>query len=235
MTDIDEALLIALVDGELDEVTRRRVERAVADDPALAERVEMHRRLRERLSDHYAPIEMEPVPAGMRALLNESGKIVPLARPAASRWRPWSMGGAIAASLVFGLVSGLGIGHLSNRPDGPVAIENGAMMAKGALASALDTQLASAQADAPIRIGLSFRRKGGGWCRSFQGQAVSGVACREGEGWQVQQLVPGAGQGTAYRQASSGDAQVMATIDALIMGDPADAAQESAAKSGGWR
>ena len=31
MTDIDEAMLIAWVDGELDEVTRRRVDRAVAD------------------------------------------------------------------------------------------------------------------------------------------------------------------------------------------------------------
>jgi anti-sigma factor RsiW len=28
MTDIDEAMLIAWVDGELDEVTRRRVDRA---------------------------------------------------------------------------------------------------------------------------------------------------------------------------------------------------------------
>lgn len=45
MTDIDEAMLIALVDGELDDVTRRRVERAMAEDPALAERVAMHRRL----------------------------------------------------------------------------------------------------------------------------------------------------------------------------------------------
>ena len=40
MTDIDEAMLIAWVDGELDEVTRRRVDRAVADDPALAARLE---------------------------------------------------------------------------------------------------------------------------------------------------------------------------------------------------
>ena len=50
MTDIDEAMLIAWVDGELDEVTRRRVDRAVADDPALAARLEQHRRLRARLA-----------------------------------------------------------------------------------------------------------------------------------------------------------------------------------------
>ena len=43
MTDIDEAMLIAWVDGELDEVTRRRVDRAVADDPALAARLDAWR------------------------------------------------------------------------------------------------------------------------------------------------------------------------------------------------
>ncbi|WP_327753524.1 anti-sigma factor [Sphingobium sp. SJ10-10] len=231
MTDIDEAMLIAWVDGELDEVTRRRVDRAVAEDPALAERLEMHRRLRERLSGHYAPVEAEPVPAGLRALLEGNAKVVPLVRPAAPRWRHWGTGGAIAASLLLGL----GIGHLSGGPEGPIAVEKGAMIARGELASALETQLASAQEDAPIHIGLSFRRKGGGWCRSFEGQAVSGVACREGEGWQVQQLVPGAGQQMAYRQASSGDARIMATVDALIDGAPLDAAQEKTAKDKEWR
>ncbi|HJT39505.1 MAG TPA: anti-sigma factor, partial [Sphingobium sp.] len=92
-----------------------------------------------------------------------------------------------------------------------------------------------AQQGAAIRIGLSFRRKGGGWCRSFEDSAVAGVACREGEAWQVQQLVPGAGQATDYRQASSGDARVIATVDALMDGVPADAAREQAARERGWR
>ncbi|UZW53657.1 anti-sigma factor [Sphingobium sp. JS3065] len=230
MTDIDEAMLIAWVDGELDEVTRRRVDRAVAEDSALAERLNMHIRLRQRLSGHYAPVEAEPVPAGMQALLAESAKVAPMVRPA-PRWRSWGAGGAIAASLLLGL----GIGHWSGGPGGPIAVENGVMVAQGALATALDTQLASAQEGLPVRIGLSFQRRGGGWCRSFEGQAVSGVACREGEGWQVQQLVPGTGRETDYRQASSGDARIMATVDALMDGVPLDAAQEKAAKEQGWR
>jgi len=236
MTDIDETMLIALVDGELDEVSRRRIERAVAEDPALAARLDMHVRLRERLADHYAPIEAEPVPAAMRALLQAEAKVVPLARPVAARRHAWMTGGAIAASLLLGL----GIGHFSGGGgggggDGPVAVEQGTMVAQGELASALETQLASTQDSAPIRIGLSFRRKGGGWCRSFEGQAISGVACRQEQGWQVQQLVPGSGQETAYRQASSGDARLMATVDALMDGSPLDAAQEKAAKARRWQ
>ena len=231
MTDVDETMLIALVDGELDEVSRRRIERAVAEDPALAARLDMHVRLRERLADHYAPIEAEPVPAAMRALLQAEAKVVPFARPVAARRHAWMTGGAIAASLLLGL----GIGHFSGGDDGPVAVEQGVMVAQGELASALETQLASAQDGASIRIGLSFRRKGGGWCRSFEGQAISGVACRQEEGWQVQQLVPGSGPETAYRQASSGDARLMATVDALMDGSPLDAAQEKAAKARRWQ
>ncbi|MBV2150550.1 anti-sigma factor [Sphingobium sp. AS12] len=229
MTDIDEAMLIALVDGELDEVTRRRVDRAVADDPALAERLAMHRRLRERLAGHYVPIAQEPVPGAMRVLVEESVRVVPLARPA-QRWRGWVTGGAIAASLVLGL----SLGRLTGGEGSQIGLHDGVMVAQGALAQALDTQLASAQGDSAIRIGLTFQRKGGGWCRSFDG-SVAGVACREGDGWQVQQALPGAGQGRAYRQASSSDARVMATVDALIEGEPVDAAGEAVAREKGWR
>ena len=232
MTDIDEAMLIAWVDGELDDVTRRRVDRAVANDPALAARLEMHRRLRDRLSGHYAPIASEPVPSTMGACLTERAKVVTMSRPGGSRWRNWGMSGAIAASLLLGVA----VGQWTNGAKGPVMVEDGAILARGDLKSALDTQLASAQEGASIRIGLSFRRKdGAGWCRSFDGDALAGVACREGEGWRIQQLLPGGSERSAYRQAASGDPRIMATVDALIAGDPADARQEAAAKAGGWR
>ena len=231
MTDIDEAMLIAWVDGELDEVNRRRVDRAVAHDAALAQRLEMHQRLRQRLSGHYAPIEAEPVPPVMRAMLESEARIIPSGRSGAPQRRKLWIGGAIAASLVLGL----GLGRLSSGSSAPIAVHNGVMVAKGDLAEALETRLASAPQDAPVRIGLSFRRKGGGWCRSFDGSAMSGVACREGEGWQVQQLIPGTRQSTDYRQAASTDGRVMTTIEALMEGAPADAAQEAAARASGWR
>ena len=229
MSQIDEAMLIALVDGELDEVNRRRVERAVADDPALAQRLAQHRALRETLSGHYAPVAEEPVPYRFRAMLEQGETVVPLARPV-RRWGGWAMGGAIAASLVLGL----GVGRFSGGETGPIGMQGGTLVAQGGLAHALDGQLASAQDGAAIRMELSFRRKGGGWCRSFDG-AVAGVACRQGDGWQVQQVLPGMAQGSAYRQASSAYARLMATVDALIDGAPVDAAGEKAAQAKGWR
>ncbi len=228
MNQIDEAMLIALVDGELDEVNRRRVERAVADDPALAQRLAQHRALRETLSGHYRPVAEEPVPDRFRALLTESETVVPMTRPV-RRWGGWAMGGAIAASLVLGLA----VGRFSGGEAGPIGMQGGTLVAQGELARALDGQLASAQDGATVRMELSFRRKGGGWCRSFDG-AVAGVACRQDDGWQVQQILPGMTQGSDYRQASSADDRLMATVDALIDGAPVDAAGEKAAQAKGW-
>ncbi|BBD97531.1 anti-sigma factor [Sphingobium amiense] len=229
MSGIDEAMLIALVDGELDEVNRRRVERAVADDPALAARLADHRRLREQLSAHYAPVAQEPVPPRLQALLEEAATVTPIIRPK-RRMAGWAMGGAIAASLVLGL----GIGRMSGGEAGPIGVRDGVMVAQGPLADALDRQLASAQDGAAIRMGLSFRRKGGGWCRTFDG-AVAGVACRDGQDWRVEQALPGAAQTSDYRQAASADPRLMATVESLMAGDAADAAAERAAQEAGWR
>ena len=68
---IDDDLLMAFADGELDEVTRARVERAVAEDPALKARLEVQQRLRARLAAHYGPAVDEAVPERLRAMLGE--------------------------------------------------------------------------------------------------------------------------------------------------------------------
>src|SRR3546814_3563863 len=70
--------------------------------------------------------------------------------------------GAIAASLALGLTIGL----RPWLPTEPVAVQGGALVAAGPLSEALDTQLASNQpANAPVRIGLSFRDRTGRYCR----------------------------------------------------------------------
>lgn len=232
MTDLSEKMLIALVDGELDEVTRRRVEHAIAEDPALARRLAMHRRLRDRLAGHYAPVADEAVSDRFTRLLDDATTVRPLHRPAARRRTHWATGGAIAASLLIGLA----IGHRLPLAHGPVDLRDGAMVAQGDLARALDTQLASApDADAIVRIGVSFRRREGGWCRSFGGATMAGVACRDGGQWRLQQLVPGIPSSTAYRQAASGDPRIADTVDRLIVGGAADATAERAARDAGWR
>src|SRR3546814_1592556 len=94
----------------------------------------------------------------------------------------------ISASLVLGLTIGL-------RPWMPAAgvvDANGALVASGTLAEALDTQLASNQpADAAVRIGLSFRDGTGRYCRSFEGDGLAGIGCREGSRWTLERTLRG--------------------------------------------
>ena len=65
----DPDTVAAFVDGELDDLTMRRIEREAAIDPALAAEIARHRALKARLAAHYAPIAQEAVPERLRSLL----------------------------------------------------------------------------------------------------------------------------------------------------------------------
>lgn len=227
----DSATVAAFVDGELDDLTAHRVAREVEGDAALAAEVARHRALKAQLAAHYAPVADEPVPERLRALLTPDAAIdTSLGRrreTKRSRFAPvhW---GAIAASLLLGLA----VGTKPWMPAADVTSAGGALVASGPLARALDTQLASNQpADAAIRIGLSFRDRGGRYCRSFEGRELSGIGCRDDAGWTLERTMRGQ-DGADYRQASSGE--LAAAAAAMMDGGPLDAAAERAARGSGW-
>lgn len=236
--ELPPELLMAYADGELDPILTKQVERAIAQDPELAAQVKQHKQLRAMLADRFQPIAEAPVPEKFMNML-EPAKVVDLAGARATRnapsatqrWRYWGTGGAIAASLVLGLMIGQGINQ------GPVGSRDGALVASGALAQTLDTQLAAAQPiDAPVRILVSFQDQSGQLCRSFSGAALSGIACQDGKGWVLRQTRGGvATQKAEFRQAGSADAALLADAQAMMDGDPLDANGEARAKANGWR
>lgn len=224
------ATVAAFVDGELDDLTMRRIEREAMADASLAAEISRHRALKARLTAHYAPIAQEAVPERLRSLLVDDKVDTSLAdRRRAPRARfggiHW---GAIAASLVLGLAVGL-------RPWIPaadVAIDGGTLVAAGPLAETLDTQLASNQPDAaPVRIVLSFEDKAGRYCRSFESRTIDGIGCREDGRWRIERTLPGRTAGD-YRQAASGE--LAAAAAAMMKQDALDARGERAARDAGW-
>lgn len=226
---IDPETLAAYADGELGPLTAKRVERAMADDPALAAEVERHRALTATLRGAFAGLDAQPMPAGVTALLGARDNVVALpvrkARPV-QRW--W---GAVAASLVAGVL----LGQLVPRVGSDLTIEGGTTVASGGLARALDTQLAATQgSDAATRIGITFRDRAGALCRTFETGTTGGIACAQGgQPWRIEQLRGGVeGSTTAYAQAGSPMAAVMADAQAMAAGDPLDAAGERAALKG---
>ena len=151
---IDRETIGAFVDGELNELERRRVEAALADNAALARQVDAERRLRALLKARFDPIAEAPAPERLAEAVREGATVVPLPRRGGWAAPPWA---AIAATLVLGLVLGRQI-----QP------ERDPLLATGPLAHALETQLASNQApNPPVRIGLTFKARDGAWCRTF--------------------------------------------------------------------
>ena len=233
---IDNDLLMAFADGELDEVSRARVERAVAEDPALRARLEQQQRLRARLAAHYGPAAEEEVPERFRAMLETNVVPLPAARPRSTR-PVWQTLTALAATLVLGLL--LGRTLLTPAPAaGPFAVEGGTMVARGELADALETQLASArpQGAAATRIGVTFAHNDGRACRTFDSQAAAGIACRVDNSWQVLMTAAGSGpQRGDFRQAGSENMAVQQAAQEMMAGEPYDDAAERRARDSGWR
>jgi len=234
---IDEEMLVAYADDELDELTRARVERAVAESPALRVRLELHRNLRTRITAHYGPVTDEPVPAHLAALLRPEkpeATVIPFpARAKSSRIPAWSGFAAVAASLAVGMVAG----QMVLPGNKNVAEHRGILVARGPLADALDEQLASNQAGASIRIGISFRNTAGEFCRTYNTQALSGIACKGELGWQlpVTKSAQTRSVGKTYRQAGSADEWIMTAAAGMMRGEPLDALEEKTAREKHWQ
>jgi len=248
---LTEEIIMAYVDGELDVEGRAEVEAAMADDSGVAERIAAHRKLRTALTGAFGGALAEPVPdrlieAVKRAPPAKSAEVVELtkfrakretpAKRAAPRWAQW---GAIAATLVVGVM----VGQVwLTAPTAPMAVgPGGQMVARGVLATALNNQLASGGAGKAVVMGVSFRSNAGQYCRTFQvnqGQGLAGLACRAPQGWAVRMAMASPPQAatTGYRTAASETpAPVLDAIQGLISGEPLDAKAEAQAKAVGWR
>lgn len=251
MTFSDDVLM-AYADGELDLRTRAQVEDAMAADPQIAQRVAAHQALRKTLHSGFDKVLDEPIPdrliAAARAtsrVRSENGVVVPLRtrRPRAvdlPNWA-WPQWGAIAASFVLGAI----VWHFGTDwySSGPVTERDGQLLAAGALDKALSNQLASAQpAQAPVQIGVSFRSKGGNYCRTFQLRehtTLAGLACREEDKWKLEALAQSdasTGAHSDFRPAGSALPPAIAqAVDQAIDGEPLDAKAEAHARTNQWR
>jgi anti-sigma factor RsiW len=158
------------------------------------------------------------------------------ARVTRIRWRP-------AASIAASLLIGFGLGYAAWRQTAPPVsrADTGGLVASGALASALSTQLAAKQTpDGAVHIGLSFVAKSGELCRTFvMPGAVSpaGIACRDGRQWQIQLLSQGpqaAAHGDYRTAAAEMPAAILKYVEDDIVGEPLDQSAEAAAQRDGW-
>lgn len=229
----DDELIAAYADGELHALIQDRFEEALARDDTLRARVEREKMLKARLGGHFDQVLDEPVPERLRAMLEAkpTSSVVSIEAARQRRLLPrqaW-IPAAIAASLAVGLFGGQlisGQGGVSTMP-----------VAGGALAEALDTQLASAPAtSSDTRIGTTFRGEDGRVCRTFDGADVAGFACRDGGAWRIEMMAPGSGgQGSGYQQAASGATLVLQAAQERMAGEPVGEDEERRLRDSGWQ
>jgi hypothetical protein len=224
---IDDEKFFAWLDGELEPTEAAEMDAKVAADPELSRLAEQHRALGAQLRGAFDPVAEAPVPERLQAALHRPAKVIDFAAAKRARSMPslpqWA---AIAATLVI---------VVPQRGASPVAVQGGKLYAAAALNRALDTELASAPSGA-VRIGLTYRDHSGEICRSFTGAAGSGLACRNGDRWQLKGLFAAPeGQTSDYRMASGMNPNLAALVDSTMAGEPFDAAAEKAARDKRWR
>jgi hypothetical protein len=163
-----------------------------------------------------------------------SAQIIDLARVRAQRaqgGRPRRAAKAprfvIATSLLIGLILGLGIARLMAE-NSLAQYRDGTLLARGALARALNEQLGgSAPIGSNIRIGATYRAKLGNYCRSFSTAGslpVTGLACRLRDQWQLQTLLNG-----------TVTAATLADLNKNITGAPLATATELQLRGRDWK
>jgi hypothetical protein len=236
---IDDARVMAYVDGELHPAEMSAFEQEMQDSVELRDAVMAQRVLRDRITGRYASIEQEPVPENIAALFSKQpAPVIDFAAEKAKRApRPRTLSvsayGAMAATLVAGII----FGQLLPHPSGsPVVERGGTLVAHADVARALDTQLASVSSDQAVGIGVSFRNKAGAYCRTFDAPTVAGIACQERGRWQVLNALftPKQAAASNYRQAGSTNPQIMQAAQDMMAGEPLNVAQEQQARAAGW-
>jgi hypothetical protein len=245
---ITDEQLMAYADGELDAAAAAEVEAAIAADPALAQTVARHRALRRQLREAFAPTLDEPVPEHLMALVR-----APAAQPAAAAGaapmaevvplrprRRWALPewAGMAAALALGVA--LSQAFLAPTPADLRTAAGGALRADGALAQALDRQLAADNTPAGrIAVGLSFRDGSGAYCRSFvlrDPRPLAGLACRADDGWHVPITSEAEVDTGELRQAAASlPPAVLLAVETRLAGDTLDAEAERRARDAGWR
>lgn len=209
-TEVTDEMLMAYIDGELDEPTSRAVAAAIAADPALAERARAFASSAEAARAAFADILSAPPPEPLVKTVRDGTRtetVVPFPR------RNWVRAALPLAACVV-LAVGAGGGYLFGRSQAPAD----AFAETAAIASAIATLPAGTPA--PLGEGqltvLGSYPIDQGLCRSFAldapGESLSGVACDRGAGYQVEMALAG-GPSDGFAAASD---RVSASIDAYL-------------------
>lgn len=238
MMSLNDETLSAFLDGELTETEMRDVRAALANEPALAERLASLALAEGLVVRQARALDDSPLPQAVLDLLREEeaeGKVVSL-RPAL-RMRRFALPMTLAASLA--LLIGFGAGYFVRGPSPGTGIADMA-----AIAPALDSALSGeevtlARADeAKLLARMSFLDPDGRYCRQFQVSGEEGrsenVACLDEGGWTLVASVRLSVDNAADYRPAAGNAMLDGILDTWMAGGALSLEDERRLVEEGW-
>ena len=189
--ELNDELLCAYMDGELDAAMRVRIERALLDDTGARVRLERMRAADERLRTEIPLPGLQPDdPLSERILGDES--LPPVVRKSPR----WGVAVSALAAGIGGVVVGLMLSRAQEPAPALVASTSpslsGVASSRLLLATLENGTSGTAVADdgnRSVQIILTFESDDGRYCRAFGARDAStageGVACRADEQWQL--------------------------------------------------
>ncbi|WP_284123982.1 anti-sigma factor family protein [Parerythrobacter aestuarii] len=234
--------IAAFLDGAMSDSEAEAFERAMADDPQLAEEVERIAGNDALLREAFALPADDGLDAGLlerMGLADRDMATTPVSAlpplPANDNppfWRRWQvpLGGAIAAGLALALTMTLmGSGTMS-----PIG---------SALEQTPSGQIAHLKGDTAVTPLLTFQSGDGRYCREFNyansGRERSGIACRGQADWTVEAWGEGAAAipdpSEIALASGAAEGSLDATYQRLAAGDPLAMTLEKSLISGGWK
>lgn len=231
---VTDEMLMAFVDGELDEAATSRIESLLATDTDLAARAEKLLESRELIREAFAPVGTETVPAHLvSAALGTTQDLAPRRGGGLSQW-------AVAASVavVAGLAGFAANGLMGTREARP------SLVAMATSSAVLDT-LAATAAGQEVRLDVAGSPLAAsvvgsfpvaaGYCRLFtvaaDDEQVRALACGGDGDWSVPVAVV---EGSAGFQPASGAEAIDVYLDSAGAGAALDSAAEADAIGRSW-
>lgn len=250
--DRDDELLSAYLDGEIPRAEAVELERRLAREQVLSERLEALRAMNHAAAEAFRMFDERPMPKRVLELLGENETEGEADNVAPFRHLPrlgrfFQLPVVLAASIA--LAAGLWLGGLSGKREAPDGAAYKQHIPEGSALHAAFDRVASGEV---IELGgdrraaplLTFRSDSGAWCRQVRitgGAAPADtLACRRNGAWAVELVTFGpatrAPGEAPYGQASGGGTPAMrAALDDLIGREPPLGRAEEADVIGqGW-
>ena len=241
MTQLDDKILMAWIDGELPPAEADRIKALIDASPSMTRRAESLRRLNTVARDAF-PCVADPRDLALAARISAARQPASwIARAGAAlntftlpqRTAVWA--GLVTAAFVGGMLLASGLEGRAGR----ALMAPGGTVVDGDLLRVLDTRLAAQGPDAEGRsVGLTFQDQDARWCRTFEARAsgLAGLACRSGQEWQIVVMAPVPDAGPEGRQAGSTvPGPVLDTVDVMMSNETLAPLEEAAARDAGWR